>query len=176
MRIGYIFTYTVIFIICSVTATTIVTPLFPYKDGEASFYGYSGSEKDIIVDGGTLKVIAWVTFLTDGINLTEAAGARLLLYVNDITVPGNLNVYRINVPVTKPEDHVSMAPISARKCREIVRNAEYVTAIELLCGVQGLDFLKPLQPGNAVKEACSVIRTSIPFLENDRPLHQDIHK
>jgi histidine ammonia-lyase len=69
-----------------------------------------------------------------------------------------------------------MGTTAAVKAFEVLKNVQHVTAIELLCAVQGLDFLKPLQPGNGVKEACSVIRMSIPFLENDRPLHQDIHK
>jgi histidine ammonia-lyase len=34
---------------------------------------------------------------------------------------------------------VSMGTIAARKCREIVKNAEYVIAIELMCAAQAMD-------------------------------------
>jgi histidine ammonia-lyase len=33
-----------------------------------------------------------------------------------------------------------MGPIAARQARDVVRNVEYVVALELLCAAQGLDF------------------------------------
>lgn len=74
------------------------------------------------------------------------------------------------------EDHVSMGTIAAVKAYEVLKNVQYVAAIELLCCVQGLDFLKPLRPGNGVQKAYDMIRQSVPYLENDRPLHQDIRR
>jgi histidine ammonia-lyase len=72
------------------------------------------------------------------------------------------------------EDHVPMSPISARKCREIVKNSEIVIAIELLCGTQALDLFTNLKPGDGTLAAYKTIRAVVPHLDRDRVLHQDI--
>ncbi len=72
------------------------------------------------------------------------------------------------------EDHVPMSPISARKCRELVKNAEYVLAIELLCGAQALDLFTNLKPGAGTLAAYRTIRKAVSHLENDRILSHDI--
>jgi histidine ammonia-lyase len=72
------------------------------------------------------------------------------------------------------EDHVSMGTISARKCREIVGNAEDVIAIELLCAAQALDLFTNMKPGEGALAAYQVIRQTVPHLEKDRILSSDI--
>jgi histidine ammonia-lyase len=72
------------------------------------------------------------------------------------------------------EDHVSMGTIAARQCREIIMNAENVIAIELLCGAQALDLFTNLKPGEGTLKAYQVIRQTIPPLEKDRILSNDI--
>jgi histidine ammonia-lyase len=72
------------------------------------------------------------------------------------------------------EDFVSMGPAAARKAMEILRNVEYIVAIELLCGAQGADFRDPKRLGKGTREAYRVIRKSVPQLKEDRPVHKDI--
>jgi histidine ammonia-lyase len=72
------------------------------------------------------------------------------------------------------EDHVSMGTISARKCRDIVKNAERVIAIELLCGAQALDLFTNMKPGEGTLAAYGLIRKHISHLERDRVLSTDI--
>ncbi|MEE9609994.1 MAG: aromatic amino acid lyase, partial [Desulfatiglandales bacterium] len=72
------------------------------------------------------------------------------------------------------EDHVSMGPISARKCREIVRNTEHVIAIELMCGAQAVDLFTEMKPGEGTQVAYRIIRDAIPYLDKDRVLSKDI--
>ncbi len=74
------------------------------------------------------------------------------------------------------EDHVSMGTTAAVKAFEVLKNVQNVTAIELLCGVQGLDFLTPLRPGDGVRKAYEMIRKSVPYLESDRALYHDIQR
>lgn len=74
------------------------------------------------------------------------------------------------------EDHVSMGATAAVKAYEVLKNVRHVAAIELLCGCQGLDFVKPLTPGDGVRKAYETIRQSVLYLENDRVLHHDIHR
>jgi histidine ammonia-lyase len=72
------------------------------------------------------------------------------------------------------EDHVSMGTISARKCREIVRNAENVAAIELLCGAQAMDLFTNARPGAGTLAAYRAVRERISHLDRDRVLAADI--
>ncbi len=74
------------------------------------------------------------------------------------------------------EDHVSMGTIAARKAREIIRNVEYVVAIEYICAAQGLEFHKPLKPGIGVDSAYKTIRKYVKKLNNDRIMYPEIEK
>jgi histidine ammonia-lyase len=67
-----------------------------------------------------------------------------------------------------------MGTISARQCREVIKNTENVIAIELLCAAQALDLFTNLKPGDGTLEAYRVIRKAIPSLEKDRILSKDI--
>jgi len=72
------------------------------------------------------------------------------------------------------EDHVSMGTISARKCREIIKNVENVIAIELLCGSQAMDLFTNMKPGEGTMAAYNVIRGTVSHLDSDRILSKDI--
>jgi histidine ammonia-lyase len=73
------------------------------------------------------------------------------------------------------EDFVSMGMTTALKTRQIIENAQAVLAIELIAGAQAVDFRKPLKPSKAVQAAYAVIRKHVAFLEEDRPLFDDIN-
>lgn len=72
------------------------------------------------------------------------------------------------------EDHNSMGSIAARKALTVVRNAERVLAIELLCAAQGIDFLRPLVSSAPLENLWSTIRSSVPFMDKDRILYHDV--
>jgi histidine ammonia-lyase len=72
------------------------------------------------------------------------------------------------------EDHVSMGNAAGVKAWQVLANVERVLAIELLAGVQGIEFLAPLQPGNGARAAREVVRSLSPRLRDDRPLSGDI--
>ncbi|MBA3044398.1 histidine ammonia-lyase, partial [archaeon] len=66
--------------------------------------------------------------------------------------------------------------IAARKAKEIIRNVEYVVAIETICAAQGIEFHKPLKPGTGVESAYKTIRKYVKKLNNDRVMYPDIEK
>jgi len=74
------------------------------------------------------------------------------------------------------EDHVSMGMGSALKLKQILVNTERILAIELLCGAQGVDFHRPLQPGSGSRKAMRLIRQRVPPLGSDRVLAPDIER
>jgi len=74
------------------------------------------------------------------------------------------------------EDHVSMGNASGLKAWQVLANAERVLAIELLAGVQGVEFLAPLQPGVGARAARQLVRSLSPRLQDDRQLSGDIER
>jgi histidine ammonia-lyase len=74
------------------------------------------------------------------------------------------------------EDFVSMGMTTALKTQQIIDNAQAVLAVELMAGVQAVDFRKPIKPGKGVQAAARIIRKYVDHLEEDRPLYDDINK
>ncbi len=73
------------------------------------------------------------------------------------------------------EDFVSMGMTTAIKTRQILDNACYITAIELMAAAQAVDFRAPLRPSPASQAVYDVIRAHVNTLDEDRPLHDDIN-
>ena len=73
------------------------------------------------------------------------------------------------------EDHVSMGTIGARKAREIVFNVRRVLAMELMCACQAIDLRGKRKLGEGTEAAYDLVRTVIPFYENDREIHPEIN-
>lgn len=72
------------------------------------------------------------------------------------------------------EDHVSMGATSGRKAAAILTNTEHVIAIEAMAASQGLDLRHPLDPAPGTGAARAAVREVSPFLEEDRPLSEEI--
>lgn len=72
------------------------------------------------------------------------------------------------------EDFVSMGSIAARKAAEILRNVEYIIAIELLLASQGIEFREASKLGRGTGEAYKLVRKRVPALEEDRAMYKDI--
>jgi histidine ammonia-lyase len=74
------------------------------------------------------------------------------------------------------EDFVSMGMTTAIKTRQIIENAWYVVAIELMAAAQAFDFRFPIKPAPATQAAYEVVRSHVKKLEEDRPLFEDINR
>jgi len=73
------------------------------------------------------------------------------------------------------EDFVSMGMTTAIKTRQIIENAWYVVATELMAAAQAFDLRAPVKPSPACQAVHEVIREHVRKLEEDRPLHEDIN-
>jgi histidine ammonia-lyase len=110
--------------------------------------------------------------LNSGFMIAQYTAAALVSENKVLAHPASVD----SIPTSaNKEDHVPMSPIAARKCREVVKNAEVVLAIELLCGAQALDLFTNLKPGEGTVAAYRTIRNAVSHLERDRILAQDIH-
>lgn len=121
--------------------------------------------------------------MTDGPFLTREPGlnsgfmiaqylATALISINKILVYPAVNT---SIPVSgNQEDYVSMAMTSALKAREVIKNVEYVIAIELLCGAEAQEYSHT--PGRGTQKVYETIRKYVAPLEEDRVLADDIEK
>jgi histidine ammonia-lyase len=109
--------------------------------------------------------------LNSGFMIAQYTAASLVSENKVLSHPASVD----SIPTSaNKEDHVPMSPIAARKCRQVVKNAEYVIAVELLCGAQALDLFTNLKPGAGTLAAYQTIRSAVSHLENDRVLSYDI--
>jgi histidine ammonia-lyase len=74
------------------------------------------------------------------------------------------------------EDHVSMGANAATKAYRVVQNLYSILAIELMTACQALTFRKPLKTSPVLQNFANNFRTVVPFIEEDRLLHDDIRK
>lgn len=72
------------------------------------------------------------------------------------------------------EDHVSMGANAATKLRKVILNVQRVLAIELLTAAQALDLRHPQKSSPAIEKIWAALREQIPFMEQDRVLHDDL--
>jgi histidine ammonia-lyase len=110
--------------------------------------------------------------LNSGFMIAQYTAASLVSENKVLAHPASVD----SIPTSaNKEDHVSMGTIAARKCREVLKNAEYVVSIELLCAAQAMDLFTNLKAGMGTMEAYRKIREHISHLENDRILSEDIN-
>ncbi len=111
--------------------------------------------------------------ISSGFMIVQVAAVALLNECKVLAHPASID----NLPTSGgKEDHVSMGMTAATKLRTIVRNVEYIIAIELLAAAEALEYRAPLQPGQGVKRAYEIIRSHVPRLTTDRSLSSDIEQ
>jgi histidine ammonia-lyase len=72
------------------------------------------------------------------------------------------------------EDHVSMSMSAALKAAGALIRARDVIAIELLCACQAIDLLAPLTTSDPLARVHRLVRSTVPALDDDRPLAREI--
>ncbi len=117
--------------------------------------------------------------LNSGLMIAQYTAASIVSENKVLCHPGSVD----SIPTSaNQEDHNSMGSISAQKAWRVLKNAQTVLGIELLCAAQGLDFAKalnggrPMRAGKGVEAAHRHVRTRIPHLGRDRLLYNDIQE
>src|SRR5258708_593406 len=117
------------------------------------------------------KVSGRPPFLTEdsgvnsGVMIPQVTAAALVSENKSLAFPASVD----SIPTSAgQEDHVSMAPIAARKACQIARNAAGVIAVELIAAAQGVDCHAPLKTSKKLQSLHSAIRELSPHLDSDR--------
>jgi histidine ammonia-lyase len=112
--------------------------------------------------------------LSSGLMMVQITAASLVAESRALAMPASIG----SIPTdANQEDFVPMGMAAAYKAGRILANAQRVVAAELLCGAQGLEFLKPLTPGRGVSVLYRKVRSlGIPPLSSDRPPKPDLER
>jgi len=103
--------------------------------------------------------------VNSGMMIPQVTAAGLVSENKSLAFPASVD----SIPTSAgQEDHVSMAPISARKAGAIARNAAGVVAVELMAACEGVDYHAPLQTSLKLQRVHAAVRALSPHFTADR--------
>lgn len=106
-----------------------------------------------------------------GLMIPQYTAASLVSQNKQLCTPASVDSI---VSSNGQEDHVSMGANAATKAYRVVQNTYSILAIELLTAAQALVFRRPLHTSRYLEDLVDTFRQSVPFIEDDRVLHEDI--
>lgn len=108
-----------------------------------------------------------------GMMLMQYTAGALLCESRILSAPASIG----SIPAAADqEDFVSMGMTTILKTRDIIKNVNAVIGAELIAGAQALDFIEDRKPGKGTAAAYEVVRKYVKYMDEDRPLHDDINK
>ncbi|RST29588.1 histidine ammonia-lyase [Sphingomonas ginkgonis] len=103
--------------------------------------------------------------VNSGMMIPQVTAAALVAENRSMAFPASVD----SIPTSAgQEDHVSMAPIAARKARAIVANVAGIVGIELIAAAQGIDYHAPLATGPSLQPIHARVREHSGHLTRDR--------
>jgi len=103
--------------------------------------------------------------VNSGLMIPQVTAAALVSENRSLAFPASVD----SIPTSAgQEDHVSMAPIAARKAGQIARNAAGVVAVELIAAAQGIDYHAPVKTSAKLQAVHAKVRERSPHLVSDR--------
>jgi histidine ammonia-lyase len=109
--------------------------------------------------------------LNSGFMIVHVTAAALASENKSLAHPASVD----SLPTSaNQEDHVSMATFAARRLQSMLRNTEYIVAIELLAAAQGIEFLRPLKSSAVLEGILTLVRSASPAMMVDRSLAPDM--
>ena len=128
----------------------------------------------MLVDTVVSRLPAFLTpdpGLNSGFMIVHVTAAALASENKSLAHPASVD----SLPTSaNQEDHVSMATFAARRLQQMLRNTEYIVAIELLAAAQGIEFLRPLQSSPVLEGILQLVRSVSPAMMVDRSLAPDM--
>ncbi len=109
--------------------------------------------------------------LNSGFMIAEVTSAALMAENKQRANPCSID----STPTSaNQEDHVSMACHAAKRLEAMNRNLASIISIELLTGIQGIEFRAPIVTSKALQRVIKFVRRHVAALEDDRYLADDI--
>tara|TARA_B100000497_G_C7330376_1_gene218819 strand:- start:80 stop:559 length:480 start_codon:yes stop_codon:yes gene_type:complete len=111
--------------------------------------------------------------LNSGLMIPQYTAASIVSLNKQLATPASIDSI---VSSNGQEDHVSMGANAATQAYQIINNIKTILAIELLNASQALSLRSPLKSSNFINSVLKSFRVEIPFIEEDKFLHDDIVK
>jgi histidine ammonia-lyase len=132
---------------------------------------------DLLTDekrsGGLPAFLTAQPGLHSGLMIVQYAAAALVSENKTLCFPASVDSIPTSAGI---EDHVAMAPIAARKARQVLDNAARVIACELIAGAQALEFRTEARPGAGTAAVLEAVRARVGRVTDDRPLGDDLER
>ncbi|RMH70171.1 MAG: histidine ammonia-lyase [Gemmatimonadetes bacterium] len=130
---------------------------------------------DANLNEGLSQMLVEDSGLENGYMIAQYTAAGLVSENKSLAHPASVD----SVPTSaNQEDHVSMSAIAARQAWSILKNAQTIIAIELLCATQALDLrlrsIATAEMGKGTKIVHQLLREHVPFWDTDRIMAFDI--
>jgi histidine ammonia-lyase len=109
--------------------------------------------------------------INSGLMIPQYTAASLVSQNKQLCTPASVDSI---VSSNGQEDHVSMGANAATKAYRIVNNLYSILAIELITAAQALTFRRPMKTSAELEKLVNTFRQTVPFIEDDRILHDDI--
>lgn len=111
--------------------------------------------------------------INSGLMIPQYTAAALVSQNKQLCTPASVDSI---VSSNGQEDHVSMGANAATKAWRVVNNVYSILAIELITAAQALAFRRPLHTSPYLEDLVNTFRQTVPFIEDDRVLHEDIRR
>src|SRR5690606_25402430 len=111
--------------------------------------------------------------INSGLMIPQYTAAAIVSQNKQLCTPASVDSI---VSSNGQEDHVSMGANAATKLYRVVQNVYALLGIELITAAQALAFRRPLKTSPALGQFVDNFRAVVPFIEDDRTLHHDIHQ
>ena len=103
--------------------------------------------------------------VNSGLMIPQVTAAALVSENKSLAFPASVD----SIPTSAgQEDHVSMAPIAARKAAQIARNSAGAIAVELMAAAEGIDYHAPLRTSAKLQAIHGAVRAHSPHFTADR--------
>ena len=109
--------------------------------------------------------------LNSGFMIPQYTAASIVSANKQLATPASVDSI---VSSNGQEDHVSMGANAAVQALDVLNNLERILAIELFNASQAMHFREPLKSSEFIESLLSAYREVVPFVSNDRILHNDI--
>jgi histidine ammonia-lyase len=111
--------------------------------------------------------------INSGLMIPQYTAASLVSQNKQLAYPASVDSI---VSSNGQEDHVSMGANAATKAYRVVNNLYSILAVELITAAQALHFRRPMKTSATLEKLVDTFRTVVPFIEDDRILHNDMQR
>jgi histidine ammonia-lyase len=111
--------------------------------------------------------------INSGLMIPQYTAASLVSQNKQLSYPASVDSI---VSSNGQEDHVSMGANAATKAYRVVNNLYSILAVELITAAQALHFRRPMKTSAPLEKLVDTFRTVVPFIEDDRILHNDMQR